>query len=46
MRNGTDRIGQVIASASDEAGMQEIMAKVYACIEVDGQPLEKLWGLA
>lgn len=43
MRNGTDRLGQVIAAAEEEEQMRQIMEKVCRCIELDGQDLQSLW---
>lgn len=43
IKNGTDRLGQVIAQAREEAEMKEIMRRVYRCIRIDGRSLEDLW---
>lgn len=43
MKNGTDRIGQVIAAVSGEEALKEIMKQVHRCISIDGRTLEELW---
>jgi len=43
MGNGTDRLGQVIAEAGDEAQMRKIMDRVYRCIFVNGATLDEHW---
>ena len=46
MRNGTDRLGQVIAAVGSEDEMKRLMRRVHACIRIDGQTLEELWDKA
>ena len=43
MRNGTDRLGQVIAAVSGDEEMKRLMRRVHRCIEIDGRSLETLW---
>lgn len=43
MKNGTDRIGQVIAAAEDETYMKQLMDQVYRCISIDGRSLAQHW---
>lgn len=46
MRNGTDRIGQVIAAVDNEQQIERIMDRVYHCIRLDDRPLDELWAEA
>ena len=43
MRNGTDRIGQVIAAVDNEQQIDQIMDRVYRCIRLDDRPMDELW---
>ena len=43
MENGTTRIGHVVARADSVEELDEIVSRVYDCIEVDGKSLEELW---
>ena len=44
MQNGTTRIGHVVARAESVEELDETVARVYGCIEVNGISLEELWG--
>lgn len=43
MKNGTTRIGHVVAQADRVEKLDEIIDRVYRCIRVDGKTLEELW---
>lgn len=43
MENGTTRIGHVVTGAENVEELDEMVSRVYRCIEVDGISLEELW---
>ena len=43
MKNGTTRIGHVIAETGSIDSFEHILQKVYSCIRVNGTPLDTLW---
>lgn len=43
MENGTTRIGHVVTKAERVEALDEMVSRVYSCIEVDGTSLEELW---
>lgn len=43
MKNGTTRIGQVIAQTDSEEELDERIRQVYGCIRVNDRSLEELW---
>ena len=43
VKNGTDRIGQVILSASREAELDTLITSIQDAIEINGTSLSRLW---
>lgn len=43
MRNGTDRIGHLIAATDDEAELDGLIARMRRCIDLDSGNLQELW---
>ena len=43
VRNGTDRIGQLIMNTDRESELDSILSRLYQAIEVDGVTLSDLW---
>lgn len=46
VKNGTDRIGHVILHTDREDVLNQVIQKIYECIEVDGTPLSQLWSFS
>ena len=43
VKNGTDRIGQVILAASREAELDTLITSIQDAIEINGTSLSRLW---
>ena len=43
VKNGTDRIGQVILATTEEAELDALVSRIQSAIEIDGTPLSLLW---
>lgn len=46
VKNGTDRIGQVILNTERESELDSLLSRIYEAVEVDGIPLSRLWNSA
>ena len=46
VKNGTDRIGQVILATSREAELDALVSRIQEAIEINGKPLSLLWAEA
>ena len=43
VKNGTDRLGHLICRTGDETTLDQLLARMYEAVEVDGLPLSAHW---